>query len=545
MDIDTILKLLQDNVSSASREKIVDDLNQQSSDRIEELQEQINKLDASKSPISDVFATLQSTLKGNPSSFISDKNSPTLHNISQQIDRLVSEQEEAEKREKERREREKEEEKNEEIEPAEETSLENDIDNEPQNTDTDVNVSDQKENDSVDSEDFDYTAYRERLDDYVRTQQEQELEDFADNEDCEGSECDIGIDQSDVAIDGADGYAFPDSLLPQITVCIGNDIEQAASGYSLDGVYTSQLSYVNGKRWYKLTSPKVLGDEPVGETTIKFTSGAWRIETPADDTIYYTNGIHDNVPSPVDAPGWLVSSSASGTWPSTSNLNVYSCTNNIISETNYEFNFTYATWETIDQFLNNGPSYAGEPHDAIPWTITPAPESIGVDVAVEFAYGSSSPPVIDSGDVQIDPLNAGTSISSFVYTYRADESGNGFTEFRNIRDPLSANIDGNENLLIRFVSGSDYTGQHVVSGGSVSAVSVTFKDTDTPVTTTTSTTTTSTTTSTTSTTSTTTTSTTTSTTSTTTSTTSTTTTSTTTSTTSTTTSTTTTGGGSP
>jgi len=101
---------------------------------------------------------------------------------------------------------------------------------------------DQDNEDSNDSQSFDYGAYRERLDNYVQQERERELEDNH-------------YDSSAAASYDSGSFKYPDSLQHRTAVCIGNDINGGPGGV-LDGLYTSQLSYINGKRWYKLTDPQ-------------------------------------------------------------------------------------------------------------------------------------------------------------------------------------------------------------------------------------------------------------------------------------------------
>jgi hypothetical protein len=429
VDIDNILKVIQDSVAKASKEKTVQDLTDEVEDKLASID---SKLKSFNRPIGDIIYEIinksqEQDSNTEVSSYVEDDNNES-HTSSDSDDESVD-----------------------------------------------------KDNNDNSSQSFDYTAYRERLDQYVKDEREQELE--------EGG--------------GPDGYdsdglsSSMEDLLNRTTVCIGNDIEQAASGYSLDGVYTSQLSYINGKRWYKLTSPSSPGDEFPGDTTIKFKDGnfpnptdkRWRIENTwfsgsatsavnqgyMDGALYVSKALPDinpDEPTPDLIKEWLDTPGVSGYFPGGSALNVYSCPGILIPQHTYEFNFTYSSFEVYDQIIHNPDPHDLNVNESIPWTIVLDPENNNTSVTVEFDFSGSA----ESDDILIDPLGVGSTISSNIYTYTAEPNGNGFSEFRVIRDALSANTDGDETFYIRFVSGSDATGQFTVSGGSVSAVLVTIKD---------------------------------------------------------------------
>lgn len=399
MDINDILSIIQQEVSKASKDKQLDELNRETDDRLHQIKEKLKNIkDVSFSDIPLVPKT--STIDNN-----------TIDRIHEYIDSL----------------------------PVED------------NKDQD---SDQDNEDSNDSQSFDYGAYRERLDSYVQQERERELEDSVDEQ-----------YQSSGASYDADGFTYPEELHRRTTICLGNDLDGGPGGV-LDGVYTSQLSYINGKKWYKLTSPTVDGSEPTSDTTIKYTSGAWRIGIEDEGTIYYSN---TDSTSPLNISGWIRENS---TWPVADLVNIYECNNAFIESQTLEFNFTYSTYEVQDQYIGI-PTDPESPYEAIPWTLTPEPENYNISVTVEFDFSGTA----SSVDIDIDPKQVGiTSDTKYTRTLTPLDAGTGFSEFRVVRDPLSANIDGTGTFFIRFVSGSDTTGQKTISAGSVSAVEVSIID---------------------------------------------------------------------
>ena len=298
---------------------------------------------------------------------------------------------------------------------------------------------------------FNFDAYRERLDEYIQQERERELED-------DGSSM------------GGDGFAYPEALSRRTTVCIGNDIDNGPGGDNLGGVYTSQLYYINGKRWYILTDPEIPSDKPDGETTIKFESGAWRIENSTLGLLYYSNS---QTSTPDQARDWIIDPSQVGVWSDASNLNVYDCNNQLIPQETLEFNFSVATLTAEDQYLGS-PIQDDAPFEFVTWSVVNAPENSNIDIAVEFDFSGSA----SVDDITIDPRGLGTYISSTQYNITLDaiDGGIGASEFRVIRDPFDVNTEPNTTFFIRFLSGSDTTGQKSVSGGALSAVEVTLTD---------------------------------------------------------------------
>lgn len=300
------------------------------------------------------------------------------------------------------------------------------------------------------SNEYDFEAYRERLNQYIQQERELEIEEGASD-------------------DGDSGPEYPEALGVITTVCIGNNVNAGPAG-TLDGVYTSQRYYINGKRWFILTSPETEGDEPDGETTIKFHTGAWRIENSVSGLLYFSNS---QTVTPDLATGWTIAPAQDGTWSAATALNVYDCSSELVTQETLEFNFSVASLTAQDQFIGS-PVQEGAPFEFVTWSVTTAPENSNMDIAVQFDFSGSA----SAGDITIDPRGLGSYISSTQYnlTLNAVDGGAGSSEFRVIRDPLDLNTDGNATFFIRFLSGSDTTGQKAVSGGALSAVEVTITD---------------------------------------------------------------------